>query len=231
MNLKNIKKIGILDGMGAFAGARFFQMILEKITRENLPFPEIILNAVSLDDFISDQSKIVPAQKILSSRVRAFNNQNVSMIVMACNTAHILHPKLSSISKAPFPSLIDLVVHQAVIKDLKNIGILASPITIKTKLYENALINAGLVPFIPNRNFQDFLEKIIRDVISNSVIPSEIRHFELKTRIFIFQHHLDGLILGCTELPLAFPKSKFNHIKILDSLEILADSVVDHLKC
>lgn len=231
MNSKNIKKIGILDGMGAFAGARFFQMTLEKITQNHLAFPEIILNAVSVEDFISDQSKIIPAQKILSSRVRTFNRQNVSMVVMARNTAHILHSKLSSISKAPFPSIIDLVVKRAVDKKLKNIGILASPMTIKTKLFENSLRKAGLNPSTPDQSFQNFLEKIIRNVISNSVTQSEIKLFELKTKKFITRHRLDGLILGCTELPLAFPKSKFNHIEILDSLDILADSVVDHLKC
>jgi aspartate racemase len=230
MNSKNIEKIGILDGMGAFAGSRFFQMTLEKITKNHLTIPEIILNAVSIEDFISDRSKIIPAQKVLSSRIRAFNHQNVTMVVMACNTAHILHPKLSSISKAPFPSIIELVVKRAVNKQLKNIGILASPMTIKTKLFENSLKEAGLRPSVPDRNFQKFLERIIRNVICNSVSTGEIKHFELRTKKFVAQHQLDGLILGCTELPLVFPKNKFTNIKILDSLEILADSVVDHLK-
>jgi aspartate racemase len=231
MSSKSIKKIGILDGMGAFAGARFFQMTLEKIIKNKLTIPEIILNAVSIDDFISDPSKIKPAFEVLSSRVKAFNQQGVSMIVMACNTAHIIHPQLMSLSHAPFPSIIDLVVQKAVVKKLINIGILASPMTIKTKLYEDALKQAGLIPFIPDQTFQKLLEKIIRDVIGNSVTQSEIKHFELKTKKFISKNHLDGLILGCTELPLAFPKSKFNNIEILDSLEILADSVIDHLKC
>jgi aspartate racemase len=231
MNFQNPKKIGILDGMGAFAGARFFQMTLEKITQNHLIIPEIILNAVSIDDFISDESKIIPARKVLSSRITAFNRQKVSMVVMACNTAHILHHQLSRLSDAPFPSIIDLVIQRAVGKKLKNVGVLASPMTIKTKLYEQALVNAGFTPFVPDQNFQIFLEKVIRDVISNSVTQKEIKHFELKTRKFISKHQLDGLILGCTELPLAFPKAKFRNIEILDSLDILADSVVDHLKC
>ena len=40
---------------------------------------------------------------------------------------------------------------------------------------------------------------------------------------------MKGVILGCTELPLAFPKSDFSDIKIFDSLDILADAVVEHL--
>lgn len=231
MNLKNIKKIGILDGMGAFAGARFFQMTLEKISKNDLNFPEIILDAVSIDDFISDPTKIIPAQKILSSRIKEFNNQNVSMVVMACNTAHILHPQLQKISHAVFPSIIDLVVNQAKLNNLKKIGILASPMTLKTKLYEDALIKVKLNPKIPNLEFQKLLEKIIRRVISNSVTSKDKTNLEQSTQKFILDNCLDGLILGCTEIPLVFSKDKFKNIKILDSLEILADSVVDHLKC
>jgi aspartate racemase len=93
------------------------------------------------------------------------------------------------------------------------------------------LRQADLVPSIPDQTFQKLLEKIIRDVISNSVTQSEIKHLELNSKKFIFKNQLDGLILGCTELPLAFPKNKFTNIEILDSLEVLADSVVDHLKC
>lgn len=231
MNLKLVKKIGILDGMGAFAGARFFQLTLEKITQNHLAIPEIILNAVALDDFISDPDKLIPAFKILSNRIRQFNSQNTSLVVMACNTAHIIHSRLSQISHSEFPSIINLVVKKAVKLKLKNVGILASPMTIKAKLYENALIHSNLRPFVPNIDFQKLLEKIIRQVISNSVSVPDIKLFKLETNKFISQNHLDGLILGCTELPLAFPKGKFTNIKILDSLDILADSVVDHLKC
>jgi len=230
MNSKLVKKIGILDGMGAFAGARFFQMTLEKITQGGLPIPEIILNAVAVDDFISDPSKLKLAQRILSSRVRQLNRQKTSLVVMACNTAHLIHPSLRQISLCEFPSIIDLVVQKAVALGLKKVGILASPMTIKTKLYENALFQSGLKPFIPDNNFQKLLEKIIRAVISNSVDAKDLKNLKLKADVFIALHGLDGLILGCTELPLAFPASKFTNIKILDSLDILADAVVEHIK-
>ena len=231
MKSKNINKIGILDGMGAFAGARFFQMTLEKISANHLNFPEIILNAVSVDDFISDPLRLIPAQKILSSRVREFNHQNVSMIVMACNTAHLIHPHLQRISHSIFPSIIDLVVLSAKSKKLRRVGILASPMTLKTKLYETAITKAKINSIVPEQKFQNLLEKIIRNVISNSVTNKDRLNFEQSTREFVQENNLDGLILGCTELPLVFPKDKFKNVQILDSLEILADSVVDHLKC
>ena len=226
-----IKKIGIIDGMGAFAGARFFQMTLEKIAKEKLAIPEIILNAVSIEDFIADQTKIDAARVTISERIKFFNQQNVSMVVMACNTAHILHNDLLKIARCPFPSIIDLVVNEVKNQEAKRIGILASPTTLRTKLYEDKLNEVDLTPIIPNKKFQILLKKIIRGVIDNQLSKSDINNLNSLTKNFIRKNHLDGIVLGCTELPLAFEKSKFKNIKIFDSLEILADAVVGHLKC
>ena len=116
-------------------------------------------------------------------------------------------------------------------KKLRRVGILASPMTLKTKLYETAITKAKINSIVPEQKFQNLLEKIIRNVISNSVTNKDRLNFEQSTREFVQENNLDGLILGCTELPLVFPKDKFKNVQILDSLEILADSVVDHLKC
>lgn len=217
--------------MGAFAGARFFQLLLEKISQENLPFPEIVLNAVSIEDFIADQRKIEPAKKIISKRIEFFNQQETTLIVMACNTAHIIHSDLKKIAKCPFPSIIDLVVSNINLNDINRVGILASPTTLKTKLYENKLFEAGITPIVPNIKFQQILEEIIRKVLNGQLLDSDIKKFSKETKSFIKKNNIDGIVLGCTELPLAFPKSEFNDIKIFDSLDILADAVVGHLKC
>lgn len=230
--MKNkLKKIGIIDGMGAFAGARFFQILLEKISQENLAFPEIVLNAVSIDDFIADQSKIAAAKKIISKRIDFFNQQEMTLIVMACNTAHIMHKDLEKIAKCQFPSIIDSVVKKVKSDKVNRVGILASPTTLKTKLYEDKLIETGVCPIIPNKKFQIILEKIIRKVLNGQLSKSDINMFSKETKLFIKKNRIEGVILGCTELPLAFPKTEFKEVKIFDSLDILADKVVDHLKC
>ncbi|HWS48442.1 MAG TPA: amino acid racemase [Candidatus Methanoperedens sp.] len=231
--MKNIKlkKIGIIDGMGAFAGARFFQLLLEKISAEGLAFPEMVLNAVAIEDFIADPTKIAPAKKIISKRIKFFNQQKISMIVMACNTAHIMHSDLLKIANCPFPSIIDLVVADIKSRKINKVGILASPTTLRTKLYEEKLIDNSLAPIIPDKHFQNLLERVIRGVLNNKLSENDVNDLNIFTRNFIDISQLDGIILGCTELPLAFQKSKFKDIKIFDSLDILADAVVGHLKC
>ena len=44
------------------------------------------------------------------------------------------------------------------------------------------------------------------------------------TSKFIKDNNLDGVILGCTELPLVFPNCKFKNV--IDSLDVLADHLL-----
>lgn len=231
MNTNINKKIGIIDGMGAFAGARFLQLFLEKVIENRLPFPEILFNAISIDDFIVDDTKVEPAFQVISKRLENFNQQQVSMVVMACNTAHIMHPRLQAFSTAPFPSIIDAVSQKARQLGLERVGILASPLTIKTHLYESSLEKNGLMPIIPTEAFQKILERIIRLVIDNKITSDDKQELNKLTQLFINSNRLDAIVLGCTELPLAFDKTSFKNTTILDSLDILGDTLIDHLKC
>jgi aspartate/glutamate racemase len=58
MNNKNIK-IGILGGMGPFASSYFLQILLKKITEQKIKIPEIILDSIPIEDFISDKTKSI----------------------------------------------------------------------------------------------------------------------------------------------------------------------------
>lgn len=68
------------------------------------------------------------------------------------------------------------------------------------------------------------MEVIIRKVIAGEVRKSDKLEL-IKIAKFLKQKGAQGIILGCTELPLIFPKS-FNML-IFDSLEILARALLE----
>jgi aspartate racemase len=209
--------------MGPFASAHFLKLLLKKISEQNINMPEIILDSVSIKDFISDQTQIKPALIILKDRVKKLNDQNVDLIIMTCNTAHILHPQLSIGSRALFPSLIDLVTDEVKKNNLNRVGLLATPTTIKTNLYTDK--------FLPDKKLQNLVEKIIKKAIISEIKIGDTNKLIKETKFFIKSNKLDGLILGCTELPLFFQNPRLFKIPILNSLDILANSVIDFLKC
>lgn len=169
------------------------------------------------------------ARSLLISRVIKLDKFGVDIIVLACNTAHIIYPELIKYTNSYFPSLIDLVSTKASRLKLRRVGIFATPTTIKSGLYQNKLAKFGISAVIPSQKTINYLEMIIRKLITGENINQD-KLFRIGKN-FIKKNNLDGLILGCTELPLVFPKNKFLPNQILDSLDILADTLINYVRC
>jgi len=224
--MKQNKKIGIIGGLGANASSFFLQILINKINQNSIKMPEIILDSVSIDDFISDESKIKNGQKELSKVVEKFNLLKPDIVVMCCNTAHIIYPKINQKANYNFPSLINLVKNKIIDSQVKNIGILATPNTLKHQLYQN--ISKKI--FLPNLNLQNILEKNIRLVINSDFEKINYDLISQKINKFIKQNNLDGIVLGCTEIPVFFSKIKLDKdITIFNSSEILANHLISFL--
>lgn len=216
--------------MGPYASVYFYKLLLKKSSdfygaRENDDFPEIIIDSLPVPDFISDTKKLSEAKKMLISRVKKLNNFGVDSIGMICNTGHILFPDLHKISKVEFYSMIDLIGEYVFKKGLKKVGILATPTTVKFDLYGKVLRNKRIQVYYQQNGSQNLHEKIIRDMVSGKKVLKDIKKLEIATKKLIRDNNLDGIILGCTELPLVFPKSKFKNV--IDCMDILADKLLE----
>lgn len=186
----------------------------------NDDFPEIILYSIPVPDFISNSKDKSIALEMLKVRVRDFNKLRVSSLSIACNTAHMLLEELQSVSNAPFVSVIDEVVENVKFDKLKKVGLLGTPSIIKSKLYQNKLNKFNITTLEPTNEQKTELENIIRNIISASTTKNDIKTL-LKISDSLIAMGAEGLILGCTELPLVFPKS-YKKVRIYNSVEILS---------
>jgi aspartate racemase len=154
----------------------------------------------------------------LKKRTRLLNKADPICLSIICNTAHILLPDLQKISKAPFVSMIDEVVHAVSGDNIKKIGILGTPMTVKSNLYQKSLKKFNIKYIEPRNNQLKILENIIRNVISNSFSEKNKEELMLISRDFR-NRGAEAIILGCTELPLVFPDKCslpiYNSVKIL----------------
>lgn len=217
------KAIGIIGGMGPEASVYLYKMLIELSIREfgaenNDQFPEIVLDSVPVPDFISSNEKKEEALQMLLGRVTQLNKLDLSCLSIACNTVHVLLPQLQSISSLPFVSMIDAVVEQVVKDDIKIIGILGTPSTLKSKLYEIKLHQAKIKTISANKKDFFILEKAIRGVIAGTADKGDINNVK-KIADNLVEQGAEGIILGCTELPLVFPilyqKPVYNSVEIL----------------
>ncbi len=222
--------IGVIGGMGPQATAEFYRILIDKSIREygavnNDDFPSVVVDSVPVPDFISSQEHVDRARSMLIDRTRRLNAYGVRRIGIACNTAHLLLNDLRAVSGAPIVSIMDETARLVSEKNFVRVGLLASPVTYKTELYQSALKGTATV-IIPNTKMQSDLDDLIRAVISGKNMKKLRTVAYPLLESFIRNHKVDAIILGCTELPLIFeaPMS----VPIISSLDILADSLLSY---
>lgn len=227
VNVNNKKAIGILGGMGPEASARLYQVMVEMAraeygAKENHEYPEIVLQSVPVPDFISDSNNKKEAMYMLKDRVKRLSTQPLSCIGMACNTAHIVLADLEQVTDVPFVSIPREVADEAVRRGYKKVGLLASPMTIFSDVYQTELLDKGIEVELLNNGHIEELGEIIKRLVAG-----EFKQAKKKLLVIaesLKKKKVEAIILGCTELPLVFPKNYL--FPTLDSVEILARALL-----
>ncbi len=222
------KSIGIIGGMGPQASSQLLRMIIDLSASEfgaknGEDFPEVLLLSLPISDFISDKNKAKLALEVIKNKISLLNEANLGCLAIACNTAHLFLEELQTFTKIPFVSVIDEVSNRVQKNGIKRIGLLASPTTIRSKIYQEALSARGINTIVPINKESKVIEKIIRNVIGgkNSIKDTGLVHSIAES---LTKRGAEGVILGCTELNLVF--SKNSSFPVFDSLEILAHALL-----
>ncbi|MCD4704591.1 amino acid racemase, partial [bacterium] len=138
----------------------------------------------------------------------------------ACNTVHCFHGVMQSAIKIPILNMIDLVSEEVKDNNLNKVLLLSSETTNKLKLYQNSLNNLRIESFSINNDDQIKINNIILNVMSGAQGIEDI--LIIKDIVDSFKDKkIEGIVLGCTEIPLAIKQSDID-IKLFDAVEIIA---------
>lgn len=221
--------IGILGGMGPQASAKLYELII-KGTQKYTPaavdddYPRIVLLNVPVPNFISNKNELSKAKQMLVENTKLLEQAGCTVNGIACNTAHILLPELQAVTKVPFLSIPKLVAEQIKTAGFKRVGLLATPTTLGSTLYDEVL--AGIAEIVrPTAGFAEEIEQYIYNQLNDTLLDTERQEFKAKVIAFKQNEKLDGVILGCTELPLVYGES-LNDSTVIDTLQILAENLL-----
>ncbi len=230
-----MKTIGILGGMGPVSTAKLYQNILETCQKkykavQDSDYPPIFIYSMALKG--SDETGIPPHSEKVGSIVlkqfiegaRKLERAGSDFIIIPCNTVEEFHQFIKKSVKIPVLNIIEECVKEAKTRGLKKVGLLASETTYRNKMYENHLTRKGIVCIDPSRKEQEAISRVILHAMSGRGTPKDRETLNSIIR-HLHKRSAEGVILGCTELPLVI-NQKQSSIRLLDSLQILAERAV-----
>ena len=221
------KILGIIGGMGPMATVDLFAKIVS-FTDAHKDSEHI---HILIDNYpqIPDRTTAIqigsnlPAKYLIESAER-LERQGADFIIIPCNTSHYFLNEVKAAIKIPIINMIEETAKALANDGVKSVGIMATDGILYTHMYEKYLELYNIKAVIPSNEIQ----KEIMSIIYDEVKAGKKAHPERITSWLdnMTESGVDGFILGCTELPIAF--SKFTKYKFYDCTEILAKSAIKY---
>ncbi|MBN2047893.1 MAG: amino acid racemase [Anaerolineaceae bacterium] len=221
---KQYQSIGILGGMGPAAGADAYLRIIQRFqihrgAWEDADFPEIYLHSIPAPDMMSGTALDAQVETMLREAARHMEQLGMDVIVIACNTAHRFLPAMRAACGTPILSIMEICARELARRQFRHPLLLATRATVESGLYSAPLGAIGIRPLVPSTPDQAQVDGII-----DTILRGESNGLRARMEAIIRRAPIcDCVILGCTELPLAFGSEPF-HLPVIDTLDLLADA-------
>ncbi len=148
-----------------------------------------------------------------------FNYQNIDAFLVACNTTNAI--ALDILKNNLDIPVFDLIGSAASTIQEARVGVLATPSTVKTKAYTNAILEFKPKTFVIEQPCPEFVPMIEMDnIYSDEIIDVATRYLQP-----LLKQKIHSLILGCSHYPLITPlltEVLPSNVKLIDPAEALS---------
>ena len=223
-----MKRIGIIGGLGPEPTVEYYKIITEYFNEKRRGYPRIIIYSMDVDELCTlfEAEKLDEIVETLSEGIRALHRAGADFGLIAASTPHIVFGELVSISPIPLLSIVKETLRVIEEKGLRRVGLLGTRFTMKSDLFQREFGPAGIEVHVPNDGEQEYVHRKIFDELTVGSFRDETRAGLLDiVGNLIERHSIEGLILGCTELPLILDREELG-IPFFNTTRIHAEAVI-----
>ena len=226
-----MKKIGLIGGMSWESSKVYYEIINKKVRgllggfhsskciMESVDFAEI--------EILQRKNDWDTLNKLMVSSAKNLENANADIIILCTNTMHLCSEEIIKNISIPFLHIAEATGNQIRKQNINKVLLLGTKFTMEKDFYKKILSNNfGIEVIIPDEKDRDIVHKTIYDELVQGKIESESRKEFQRIINNSIKNGAEGVILGCTEIPLLIKDSDVD-IPIFDTTKIHAESAVE----
>jgi len=202
-----MKKIGIVGGLGPASTLDYYKGIIDAFTPTyaQYGYPEISIESMDLKSITTLLQAGAWDEVIacIAQRCEVLKKAGADLGAIASNTPHKMFAQIQAGTSLPLVSIVEATCEHAQTYNLKRLCLLGTQLTMASDFYQQAFDRHGIELVVPAPDEQAYIQEKIFTEIEFGIIREQTRDTLLAIVGGIHQsRHLDGVILGCTELPL-----------------------------
>jgi len=228
-----MKTLGIIGGIGPESTVDYYKLLIA-LFRERRPsgYPPIIINSIDLDHALTflNSGDLKGLANYFVPEIQKLTHAGADFALLAANTPHIIFEELAARSPLPLLSIVDATRDAVRALSLKRPALIATRFTMQANFYQQAFARAGMSIVTPGAAEQDYIhDKYFSELVKGIFLPeTRARMLAIIDRMKS-EDHIDGVILGGTELPLILRAESHNGLPLLDTTQIHARAAIDEM--
>lgn len=220
--------LGIIGGMGPLATLDLFGKIIANT--DAAKDAEHIRVYIDCHTGIPDRTDAIlhggesPVPYILES-ARKLASIGAERLLIPCNTSHYFYREIADGSPVPVLNMVRLTAKHLQNGGVHTVGLLATDGTLQTGVYQQELDESGIQMLVPNENEQREVMRLIYDgvkadapVFDVSAVSDAVNRLK--------RAGAEAIVLGCTELPVAFERYGVSCDQTVDPALVLARAAI-----
>ena len=226
-----MKTIGLLGGLTWESSAEYYRLINEMVFERlgGRHSAEMIMASLDFDpvnELMKEQNWDGLAE-ILAEKALALQACGAECLLIACNTLHNIADRVAGKIDIELINVIDVIGAEIRGKNMKCAGLMGSTYTMKMDFYRKRLKEKfDIQTVIPEERDMELIMEIIENELGKGEIKDSSRHQFLRVMGQMAEAGAEGIILGCTEIPLLV-KQPDTEFQLFDSTFLHSAAAVE----
>lgn len=229
---KRLRMVGILGGSSDQATADYYrrlnQAVQERLGGWNTA--EVIINSMNfaLAERWVRNDRWDEAAADLAVRARGLEAAGAQLLICVSNTLHRRAGIFTAGLGIPFLHIVDPTARAIRTAGLARVGLLGTrPVMATDYLQRRYRESFGIEILVPDDAGQDAVDRIISDELCRGRFLAESRARHLAIVDQLRARGAEGIILGCTEIPLLIGQGDRPDVPMFDTAALHVNAVVD----
>ncbi len=226
-----MKTIGLIGGMSWESSAVYYELINLKVREVLGGFHSCKSIMVSVDfaeiETLQHSGEWAKLDKMMVAAAQQLEKAGADIIVLCTNTMHLCSNAITSNSSIPFLHIAEATGLEIVKRGIKKVALLGTRFTMEKDFYKQFLMDKfNIEVIIPALEGVEQVHRIIYSELVHGKIRNESREIYKRIISELEERGAEGIILGCTEIPLLISESDVS-IPTFDTTTIHAEKAVE----
>jgi len=226
-----VKTLGLIGGTTWHSTVDYYRLINQGVQDRMGGHSSASMVMVSVDfapvQALQDRGDWTELGRLMVRAAKTLEGAGAEAIVICANTMHQLAPDIEAAVRLPILHIADAAAAAVKARGLTSVGLLGTRFTMEMDFYRGRLEKGhGLEVLVPEAAEREIVHQVIYDELGRGIVREESRRAYIEIIEKLVRHGAQGVILGCTEIPLLI-KEKDSPVPVFDTTALHAAAAVD----